>query len=279
MNTPKRTRICTPSPPEFGLPPLPSLENLVAIAAQISSLDEAPTATALRALSLFSECRTALIKARRAAATVRLEEFRNSEIREIDREFMESLEPCDDTQSSAVKLDSFLKACGCGFKPTTRISKWRSFARFYVEMREIVDGTPEQFRSHGSDLSDAGDEMATFYEVNGIGRDQVLSTRDLLAVWFGERRARQAKINAEKSKRAIAYLPVCRKAVNKGKLTDDDELVLKEMTDAEIASAIKTLRSKSELGENGAGMLIAALTDARLPKSAKPRVAKKIPKV
>ncbi|MEY3894874.1 MAG: hypothetical protein RLZZ214_393 [Verrucomicrobiota bacterium] len=278
MNAPKITAI-GPTPPDYGLPTLPSLGDLVTVAAQISSSEEDPADTAYRALCLFTECRTALVRARRAASTVRFEEYAASEKRKMDEEFIEVLDACDGDSSSAVTLDSFLIACESGTKPTTRISKWRGFTRAYVEKREIIDVHQGESKLHDSELKAAAAEMANFYEVKGIGREVVLTARDLFSEWLIDDKMSAVEERAAKSKRAKIYLPVCRKVLQKEPMTDSECETLKGMTTDEVASAIETLRSKNELGENGAGMLIAALTDARLPKSAKPRVAKKIPKV
>jgi hypothetical protein len=252
--------------------------ELASLAAVMSSPAERPKVTAERAMALFQECKIEIWRVAAELRDVRQSEAELNGKSKRDSNFIASLESCNGDPSGAVTLDSFLIACGTGTKIGARIAKWRGFARFYVEMRGIIDGTQDRWGSCDPELKAAGDEMASFYEVNGIPRDQVFSTRDIFSTWLMENKGRDVEAKAEKSKRAKINLPVCRKAVNKGKMTENDEHVLKEMTGDEVEAAIQKLRKDNELGENGEGSIRAAITDANRTKSAKPRVAKKSPK-
>lgn len=266
----------TPTPPWHGLPTLPSLENLVAVAAQISSSDEDPAETALRALCLFNECRTVLIRARKAAAKVRMEEYRASEIREMDRKFIESLESYDGDRSGAVTLDSFLKACRPTAKPDVLLEKWRAFIREFENLHNEMDSWRGHPRKSDEKISTEVEKLFRNDREKGIGRKEIIAARDLFLDWLEIDLVQSKKTKAAKSKNARKYLPVCRRVLKKT-LSDSDNDVLKEMGDAELASAIKTLRSKNELGQNGAGLLKAAIEDASRPKNAKPRLSTKKP--
>lgn len=270
--------LVTPTPPWFGLPKLPSLENLVAVAAQISSLDEHPTETAIRALSLFSECRTVLIRARTAAATEGLQEHLVSESREIDQKFIESLESCDGDLSDAVRLDSFLKACKPTAKPDWLLEKWRAFICEFENVHNEMDSWRGNPRKSDEEISTDVEELFRNDRERGIGGTEVIAARDLFLDWLeiDQRQSKQTK--ADLSKRAVIYLRVCRKVLQKETLTDGDRETLKSMTAAEQMSAEKTLRNKNELGENEVGLLKVAIVDATRPKSAKPRISTKKPK-
>jgi hypothetical protein len=282
--------------PDYGLRELPNLEDLVAIAAQISSSDEDPAETARRALCLFNECRTLLIRATKLASMAkhkvtmeelapRIEEMELLLKQKSEREQIVSLGLDDSLES--VKLEDFLNACRPTAKPAWLLEKWRASIRASIQV-PIGEGEEggndlktgyEQPQYTDEEVSAGVEAWFEKFREFGVGRNEIIEERDRFLTWLEIDQQQSKDTKAEKSKKARKNLPVCRKVLKKKTLSDSDNDVLKEMGDAELASAIKTLRSKNELGQNGAGLLKAAIEDAKRPKSARPRNSKKRPEV